>query len=280
MICTFGPEGIRRVASGRHPRLEGVEYLVAWQLPDGDAETPPQLLRPDFRIVKTATRGLSRNRNVALAASTAPLLLVADDDLDYTEEGLRGVMNAFRENPDCDILTFRYGSALDTKKFSETPFPLDNPARGYYVSSFEMAFRSKGIRGKVWFNENFGIGSGLFPCGEEQLFLTECMRKGMKGRYLPLTICRHEGETTTQRAENAEMETAAKGAAMLKMHPATWPMRFAMHLLRQTVAAIKGVPGDGPLPPPCYAAAWIKGVALAVRRRALRPTEYAPGREE
>lgn len=58
MICTFGKEGIARVTASSHPIVDGVEYLVGWQLPDGDAEIPMELIeRPDFHIFKEKSRG-------------------------------------------------------------------------------------------------------------------------------------------------------------------------------------------------------------------------------
>ena len=72
LICTLGEAGIQRVAKGEHPHVPGVEYLVSWQLPDGDVAIPDELSRPDFKIIKNTTRGLSRNRNLSIAAATAP----------------------------------------------------------------------------------------------------------------------------------------------------------------------------------------------------------------
>lgn len=40
LICTLGEAGIQRVAKGEHPHVPGVEYLVSWQLPDGDVAIP------------------------------------------------------------------------------------------------------------------------------------------------------------------------------------------------------------------------------------------------
>ena len=116
LICTYGSDGIERVASASHPKIEGIEYFVSWQT-DGDKEIPIGLQRTDFHILRSATKGLSVNRNIALSKATAPLLLISDDDVDYTEEGLRSVIDAFHRHKDMDIVTFRYESSSHTKYY-------------------------------------------------------------------------------------------------------------------------------------------------------------------
>lgn len=273
LICTFGYEGIRRVARGNHPRVNGVEYLVSWQLPEGRPELPEELDRPDFRVMVSRSRGLSRNRNEALEASGAPLLLISDDDLDYSREGLEGVIRAFGDNPDCDLLTFRYESGDGDSHLPDFSFPLDHPAKGYYVISFSIAVRASEVRGKIRFNENFGIGGRLFPCGEEDLFVNDCLKSGLSGKYLPLTICCHEGKTTASRTDIATGIIEAKGAVMSAVHPLTWPLRMGMHLLRQCKPP-SGPDGkkrrDGILPPLQYLKSWLAGVMKARRHKVFR----------
>ena len=90
LISTLGRDGIERVAKMVLPRVDGVRYLVSWQKPDGDI--PQSLVRPDMSVYRTSSMGISSNRNDAFDASTARLLLIADDDLIYTEEGLQSVI--------------------------------------------------------------------------------------------------------------------------------------------------------------------------------------------
>ena len=87
LICTIGAEGIRRVVESSHPEVEGVEYLVSWQLPDGDMDVPEALVvRDDVKVCKVNSRGICRNRNNAVRCATAPLCLMSDDDVCYNEK--------------------------------------------------------------------------------------------------------------------------------------------------------------------------------------------------
>lgn len=256
MICTLGHDGIRRVAAGSHPRMEGVRYIVAWQLPDGDEETPEELRRDDFVVAKTPTRGLSRNRNVALAHATAPLLLISDDDVCYTEEGLGRVIDAFDDNPDCDILTFRYVSAKAPKYYPDGSCDLSHPAKGYYPTSFEIAMRRGSLPEGLRFDENFGIGA-TFPSGEEDLFLHDALSRGLRGRFMPVDICRHDGDTTADRMRRSPSLIEAKGAIVPLLYPGSWPLRMLLLAMRSARS------GDMPLI--TYMKAWLRGRKKARR---------------
>lgn len=241
LICTFGPDGIRRVAECRHPQVDGVEYIVSWQLPEGEPEIPPCLDRSDFRIFPSKTRGLSVNRNLAFSHASAPLLLISDDDVEYTPERLRDVIDAFAQNEDCDFICFRYESDSYPKKYPEKGFHFsEKPPKGYYTTSFEIALRGRALSandsgGKtpITFNENFGIGAP-FGCGEEEIFIHDMIRAGLKGRFIPRTICRHDAATTATKENGGKEFIQTKGAMIGYLHPHTWPLRMLAHSLRQT----------------------------------------------
>lgn len=198
LIATMGDDGIRRVADMTLPRVDGVRYLVSWQCPSGDI--PESLSRPDVTVVPTDSRGLSNNRNDAFNAATAPLLLIADDDLDYTPEGLRTVIDTLESHPDVDIATFRHTGG-DGKQFPDFEFDLRQRVRNYYATSFEIALRLHVVRGDraVRFDPRFGIGAPRFTAAEELFFIDDALRAGFTGRFFPVTIVSHDGVTTAYR---------------------------------------------------------------------------------
>lgn len=257
LICTCGEEGIRRVAEGKHPEVGGVEYLVSWQASEGIA-VPEILKRPDFRIARAESIGLSRNRNHALSQSTSPLMLISDDDADYTAERLQRVIREFDARPDEDILTFRFESGVRTKNYPAESFPLDSPPHGWYVSSLEIAFRNTVIDKRVHFNEHFGIGAE-FPSGEEGLFLHDCLAAGLRGRYIPVTIAYHESLSTGSSNQKLATRPMTKGAVFLRTHPRSWFARMVVHALREVPAWIKGETPS----PLSFCIHWLRGVKKA-----------------
>lgn len=272
MICTYGREGLERVAAGAHPPVDGVEYMISCQdYPGNEAYSLPKaLLRDDFRIFTTNTKGLSVNRNIALANATAPLLLISDDDVDYTAEGLRAIIDAFNRYPDIDILTFRYVSASHVKSYPKHTCSLAVQVKECFMTSFEIAFRRKSVQGRIWFNQNFGIGA-TFPFGEEDIFLRDCLDAGLKGIFEPVTIARHDGPTTSGRNLMLSTRPMTKGAVFMRLHPYDWPLRMMTHAIREIPLWRKGL-----VPSPLsYCLNWLRG-AWKARRMKVFSTPYNP----
>lgn len=260
LICTIA-DGIGNITADGHPRLPGVEYIVSWQrpdlrgaIPDGGAvasevpvELPEPLRRDDFRVYVSPTRGLSRNRNHAVGRASAPLCLISDDDMRYKPQELRGVAEAFAAHPQADIIAFRI--AADRPRFYPTRrFDLRRPARGWNPASCELAFRRVSA-GRIPFDERFGLGSGLYPCGEESVWLHRALRAGLRGIFVPLTIGRHPGESTGIARRSEATVLRAQGAMLGATRPwwslprlpfKAWrsrgagasPLRCMMHLSR------------------------------------------------
>ncbi len=196
LIATFGIEGIERVAKMDLPRINNVSYLVSLQNPYKEAIVIPQNLRRcDIRVCETASIGLGRNRNNSIINSIGDILLIADDDLVYTEERLLSVMRVFESHPELDFATFRYEGG-DNKHYPDFEFDLAVEPKGYYITSFEIALRRKSLLESLKFSDIIGVGNNVFGAGEENLFVYRIIRAGMKGRFFPLTIVHHPGLTT------------------------------------------------------------------------------------
>ena len=84
--------------------------------------------REDLAIFHTCTHGLSLNRNHAIAHSTAPLCLIADDDLHYNAGGLQAVIDTFSKHPETDIAAFSHTGG-DNKYFPSYGFDMSRPQR-------------------------------------------------------------------------------------------------------------------------------------------------------
>ncbi len=197
LICTLGAEGLERVGKMTLPQVDGVGYLVACQ--SEALPLPESLLRDDMEVYFNTDRGLSRNRNFAFSKTTAPLALIADDDLIFTPEGLRMVIDTFNNNPDVDIATFRCEFPF-RKDYPDSEVSLRRRIKNYYVTSYEIAIRMSSIRRcKLQFCENMGIGAERFHSGEESIFMDHALESGLECRFFPFTIVRHPGIPTGRR---------------------------------------------------------------------------------
>ncbi len=215
LICTMGIDGLRRVEAMLPAPEEGIAFVVSCQLPGlAPSAGIPAILREreDVTLGIHNDSGLSRNRNHALDMAAAPFVLLADDDLSYYPGMLRKAALLMSGDQDTDIFAFRF-DGLRKKVYPPEMHDLANPYKNYNVSSVELAFRLAALRKEgMRFSELAGIGAPYLTSGEENIFLERCLRKGMRGKYIPLTLCRHAEESTGHAASASAGHIRATGA--------------------------------------------------------------------
>lgn len=238
LIATYGIEGLQRIVGMKLPQLEDVEYLVSCQIPgQSTPKIPSDLIRDDIRISFSASCGLSRNRNLLLRLATAPFCLIADDDIKYTPEALYDVIRTFDKNPDITIATFMYSNETGKpeKRYPNFSFDLRHPVKGYYPSSIELAFRKDDIkREEIYFNENFGVGTSRYLCGEEELWINDLLKRGVSGRFFPIMLARHTGLTSGVRNAGKPGILRAQGVVIQRLYPITSLLRILLKAKRSS----------------------------------------------
>ncbi len=235
LISTIGAAGIERVAAMLPPLpVERVSYLVSWQMPEGPV--PAALERDDVEICRLQGRGLSRNRNNALAHATGDVLLIADDDLLYDTASLSRVISFFEHHPDIDAALFkiiRPGNCVypaDIVELRRGHYP-----KGYFVSSIEIALR-RATTVHCRFDERFGLGSRRFGSGEEELFVDSLLREGKRVVFNPLVIGKHPPESTSLTGLRDRSVQQASGAVISRLYGwSTFP-RLLLKAIRMSRA--------------------------------------------
>lgn len=223
LICTHGLETIKRLAYDRLPQIDGVGYLISWQVPEGAVPAIPDgLLRSDVRVVVSGKTGVSNNRNNCLDHARGPLCLMSDDDLTFYPDGIRAVIDAFHRWPSIDFAMFQYTGA-DNKLYPLEEYDIVRKlAKNHFVTEFEIAFRLEPIRRSgVRFNPNFGVGGTDYLAGEGPLWVHGLLQKGLKGRFFPIDVVNHPGLTTAG-DEGAKPEVLrSDGAYIAVAYPLT-----------------------------------------------------------
>ena len=164
---------------------------------DNDKRT--NLLNEKFNIqmINSTTRGLSKSRNLLIKSSSSEICLIGDDDLEYVDGYENIIKSKFEEFPSADIIVFQVEGIEE--KFKDYPKKEKklNFITSMKVSSVEIAFKLDSIRkNNIKFNEEFGSGA-RYSMGEENIFLFECIRKGLKIQYVPVKIADlHIGNST------------------------------------------------------------------------------------
>lgn len=188
-------EGIENIENILLENHEGLQYLVNYQVcnvPANDAIIQKLEKRKDVKVLTRYEKGLSKSRNQAVKNSECEICLIADDDITLSNDVEEKIFNAFKVNPDADIITFKIKTSLarPNKKYETKPF-LYNMKKLASVSSIEIAFRKSSIqKAGIVFDEEFGLGA-KYPIGEEFIFLTDAYKKGLKILYWPEVIVAH-----------------------------------------------------------------------------------------
>ena len=170
------------------------------------------------RIYSYNERGLSRSRNRALERSDADICLICDDDIMYKKDVYLDITKAFEENPAYDIIAFFVKKddvyALNQKEeIHEISF-----MQSLSLMSVQIAFKRKAIiENNIRFDELFGAGSGQYICGEENIFLSDCLRKGLKILYIPIEIAALTESESTWFKGYDEIYFKTKGAVFYRM---------------------------------------------------------------
>ncbi len=135
-----------------------------------------------FQMVSSDTRGVGINRNLALQLATADILLFADDDIRYYDSDLQGVIDAFRQLPDADVIFFAIDMTRDGKVFDRRR----NRVKRLHLhtamkfGACRMAVRRASIeKARISFSKLFG-GGCIYGSGEDSVFIRDCLRAGLK----------------------------------------------------------------------------------------------------
>ena len=218
LISTLG-ERIAQAAKVLLPPVEGVSYVVVWQRNGIGSDALPAELkeREDVSIAEDNGKGLARSRNIALENATADLLVITDDDNRYDTAAIELIRNAFEKHPTAGLIQFQAltmeGHPL--RNYPASPYAYETRPRGTYFCSVELVMRRKANLPR--FDERFGLGAEL-GCGEEEVFVHEAVKRGVKMIYVPQPLVRTDGATTGGRFLTDAKVQKAKGAVLCILH--------------------------------------------------------------
>lgn len=147
--------------------------------------------------VSTKTRGVGVNRNLAILLSNIKnhdgIVLFADDDMIFDDGYEQLVLEVFDKNPEADIVIFNLRERNPMRK--QTVKVHYTKKIGYGAA--RIACRSKAIiQNGLFFHLSFGGGTE-HSCGEDTIFLSECLRKKLKILCVPESIAKLTDERSS-----------------------------------------------------------------------------------
>ena len=132
-------------------------------------------------------RGVGLNRNNSLIRATGDICLFADDDMRYVDNYVEKIESAFDENPDADVIVFNLIEKNPTR------YIIKKANRVTWFNYLRYGTARISIRldkikkNAIYFNQCFGGGTD-YSHGEDNLFLTSCLKNKMKIYALPIEL--------------------------------------------------------------------------------------------
>ncbi|MBW6464466.1 MAG: glycosyltransferase [Firmicutes bacterium] len=216
LVCTIDA-GIERVEKILLDPRSDLKYIISHQVTDERfKKIPESLKRSDILVGQIEGRGLSRNRNNAFSMADGDIAILADDDVHYREEYINNVIKTFEAEPDLGVACLKIATPEgdpEFKDYTDHPYLL-NEESSHYISTLEISYRIKLIRSRgIVFDERFGLGSELNSFGEEAVFIHDCIRAGIKVKYIPEYVVEHPAVTTIKSLDKyATLNVVFKGA--------------------------------------------------------------------
>ncbi|SJZ56784.1 glycosyltransferase family A protein [Anaerorhabdus furcosa] len=164
--------------------------------------------------------GLSLSRNIAIENSEADICLFADDDISYIDNFAQLITNEFEKYPAYDIIIFYINRSPRFVQKRIGRKKRINMISSLGIISSQIAFRRKSIvDANIRFDIQFGSGSNHYMCGEENIFLIDCLKKGMKILYIPLVIGTMDDSDSSWFKGFDENYFVSKGAIFHRLFP-------------------------------------------------------------
>ena len=266
MCCTLGrTDTLTRLLDSLAAQTERrFELIVVDQNPPGVLE--PLLAgyadRVSLRRLRSAP-GLSRARNVGLAACRAPLVAFPDDDCWWPPDLAARLVALFESHPHIDLITGRTQDAAGADSLglflaADAPIARANVWRiGNSNGLFVRTALARRISG---FDERLGVGAPTpFKSGEETDFVLRALAHGARGLYRRDLIVHHDQAPQSGADGLERAQGYARGfGRVLRLHgfgAADVALRVARPAARAALAALGG---DGATAR--YKARWARGV--------------------
>lgn len=192
--------------------------------------------QPDFKVkfYSFAERGVGLSRNNALMRATADICLFADDDVTYTDDYKDKVLQEFKNHPESDVIVFNVPSTCNDprqKDYIAKQWKKLNVLNCFRHGTFRIAVKREAVLKKnIFFTLLFG-GGARYSAGEDSLFLSDCIRKGLSVYESPVVIGNVSHEESTWFKGYTDKYFLDKGAfyaCFSKNIPFLWCLQFAV----------------------------------------------------
>ena len=134
-----------------------------------------------------AERGVGLNRNNSLMRATGEYCLFADDDMRYVDDYPALLEKCFAENPSADVIIFNLIEPVPLRYVIKKKHKVGRRNFLRYGAVRIAVRRERVVEQGISFNLCFGGGTA-HSCGEDSLFLADCLKRGLKLLAVPVFL--------------------------------------------------------------------------------------------
>lgn len=179
-----------------------------------------------IRHIRSATKGLSLNRNIGLSHAAGDWVAFPDDDCEYYADTLETVQRLFHEY-EMDVCMGRiYDRARRLKIIRQWPDrSVDVHAGNFFRLTSSITLFAR--RSEVRFDEQMGVGA-YYGGSEDADYLWQLIEQGKVLRYCPELEVNHPDQTATEIPQE-KLNSYMRGfGALLRKHPSLAACKLAV----------------------------------------------------
>lgn len=194
-----------------------VNYIVSHQYTDEKFKSiPDEIKRSDIFVSQIPGKGVTKSRNNAIRLANGDIGLFSDDDVTYTNEYFNKIIEVFTKNPINDVVVFKnykFGRKIKNEKYPKEKIKLSQKLP-FSIGTIEIAFRVNKIKeAEIYFDERFGAGQPLIIGADENIFVIDCIRKGLNAFFVPEYIVNHPSDATISKISKYDKRIVAVSGA-------------------------------------------------------------------
>ena len=197
ILITTTNQGIKRVKEELLPQLSSAdEIIISHQIFDEKTKPEKNLTKGNIRYFHLKEKGLSKNRNNALKHSKSDICHICDDDLNYKKDFCKIIKKNYQKFKSYDVITFQAVDENNKWHYYKSKDKKHNFYSILKLSSWGVTFKRKSVlRENIKFDEDYGLGA-KWCIGEENIFLKDCLDKGLKLRHCNKVVVSHGKESS------------------------------------------------------------------------------------
>lgn len=174
-------------------------------------------LRSRQKFLTFYEKGLSKSRNNALLNSSGDICILADDDMYYENNYENIISEAYHKYSDADLIAFVVDDDDSSRRKKIMKEGKIHYLKSMKLQSVQITFKRKSIiANKIMFDESFGTGAQYY-WGEENIFLFDCLRSGLKIYYVPKRIATLKVSDSSWNKDNTPEHFQIQGCIYYRM---------------------------------------------------------------